>query len=699
MSTAIIVNAAPMAIALGTRDLSTRAVPREPEAIPTHLPKIWIYAKKGPSHPILVSGAERAQIYGVDSFDTNKKWANHATVLSNLVMAEGNAQMLQRIIPADAGPHSNFLLSLDILATDVDDYERNTDGSIKVDVNDDPVVIGQIPGFKAKWVVTHINSVNGMNVFGAATVAPGNQTSGATQSQRYPILQFRVSSQGLDGNNAGVRIWAPTTVSLGAVDKRILDRGMAYPFRMAVIRRPSSNNSPKIVENLFGEQYVDFALKPGFINPVTEGPMYIGNAEVFLDKYQNVKDVNYPPLIGDFDTVAVYKDNIKTILDLVVPVEQEYHSTNGVTFTDFVDTTEDQSYLFNLIGGTTSDNYKYHTFQLISGTDSVSLNEITNIYAAGGSDGTMNDTLFAAAVSDAVLEYNNPNSAVLDDAQNVESIIYDSGFPLQTKKDLLSFIAIRKDTFVALSTFEAGGPSMSASAENSTAITLRTFAQMYPESEYFNTGVMRCMIMGRDGKLRSSNWDERVPVLMEVGTKAARYMGGGNGVWRNGFDFDGAPGSVLEKVYDVNVVYTPAAARNRDWDAGLNWVQRFDRRSLFFPALKTVYGNDTSVLTGFLTAMAIVEVNKVCQRAWRQFSGVQKYTNAQLADRVNEFISDRLRGRFDGRFVFEPETYFTPADLARGFSWTTKVKIYAPNMKTVMTTFVEAYRIEDLATV
>ena len=239
---------------------------------------------------------------------------------------------------------------------------------------------------------------------------------------------------------------------------------------------------------------------------------------------------------------------------------------------------------------------------------------------------------------------------------------------------------------------------MTASQENSLAVSLRTYAQMYPESEYFGTGVCRALIMGRDGKLRSSNWDNRVPVTMEVASKAAAYMGASNGIWKNGFHFDGAPGSILTEIYDVNVTYTPPAARNRDWDAGLNWVQSYDRSSLFIPALKTVYGNDTSVLTGWLTVMAIVEINKVCMRAWRHFSGVQNLTNAQLADRVNRFIADRLRGRFDGRFVMEPQTVFTAADLARGYSWTTYVKIYAPNMKTVMTTYVEAYRREDLET-
>lgn len=702
MSTAIIVNAAPMGIPLGTRDLSTRQVPREPEAIPTHLPKVYIWAKKGPTTPTLVSGAERAQIYGADSFDLNKKWANHATVFSNKFTEKGNAQMIERIVPSDIGPYANFLLSLDLLPTDIDDYERNTDGSIKLDpVTEDPIVVGQIPGFKAKWVVTNISTVAGMNAFGQATIGVGDQVDVATSatSQRYPILQFRVSSQGADGNNAGIRLWAPTTKSNGIIDKRIIDRGHAYPLRLSVIRRPDANTSPKVVENLFGEQYVDISLKPGFLNPLTEGPMYIGNPESFLDKYQNVKDVNYPPLFGDFDTVAVYKDNIKTVIDLLYAAEYAYHTTNGLigVNSDFTGIA-DEEFLFNPISGTTSEGYRYHTYELVTGTGAVSLNEYTNMYAAGGSDGTMSDAAFATAVSARVKEYNNPNSHLLDDAVNVESIIYDSGFPIDTKKDLLSFIAIRKDTAVVLSTYEAGGISSTASQENSLAVSLRTYATMYPESEYFGTGVCRVLIMGRDGKLRSSNWDNRVPVAIEVASKSADYMGASNGEWKNGSNFDGAPGSIVTDVYDVNVTYTPAAARNRDWDAGLNWVQNYDRSSLFIPALKSVYGNDTSVLTGWLTVMAIVEVNKVVMRAWRFFSGVQNLTNAQLADRVNQFVADRLRGRFDGRFVFEPNTIFTAADLARGYSWTTYVKIYAPNMKTVMTTYVEAYRREDLAT-
>ncbi len=94
--------------------------------------------------------------------------------------------------------------------------------------------------------------------------------------------------------------------------------------------------------------------------------------------------------------------------------------------------------------------------------------------------------------------------------------------------------------------------------------------------------------------------------------------------------------------------------------------------------------------------MAIVELQKVGERARRQFSGTSSLTNAQLVERINEFVVNNTTGRFAGRFTVIPETYFTKADTARGYSWTMKIKIYAPNMKTVGTLSVESYRIEDL---
>ena len=72
-------------------------------------------------------------------------------------------------------------------------------------------------------------------------------------------------------------------------------------------------------------------------------------------------------------------------------------------------------------------------------------------------------------------------------------------------------------------------------------------------------------------------------------------------------------------------------------------------------------------------------------------------TNAQLEEQVNLFVANLVKDKFDGKFVIQPNATVTELDNLRGYSWTLPIKIYANNMKTVMTTYVEAYRMTDLA--
>ena len=208
---------------------------------------------------------------------------------------------------------------------------------------------------------------------------------------------------------------------------------------------------------------------------------------------------------------------------------------------------------------------------------------------------------------------------------------------------------------------------------------------------------MRGLVMGRSMRIRTSLWSHRVSPLYEVAVKAADYMGASNRVWKSGKAFDGAPGSILDYLTDVNVPYTPISVRNRDWDAGMNWVQSYDMKSNFFPALKTVYTDDTSVLNSFFTALGICEVVKVCERAWRYYTGNSKLSPAQRAQRIDEMITRQTQGIFDDRFIIEPETFYTEGDVLRGYSYSTRVKLYANNMVTVGTSFVQAYRMSDYA--
>ena len=700
---ALIVNAAPMVIEYGTQDLSTRKVPREPVAVPQHLPKFYLYTRKGPTTPQLVSGVERSNMYDPLSFDLRSKYANHATVFSNLVNAEGNAQMIQRVIPANAGPKANFTLWLDVLSDTVAVPLRNVDGSIKLLPNGQPD-LGEpshtVSGYRVKFVVTNETTVSDLDTkFGKQTVVPGTlTTSGGTPvvSNKYPILQFKNANIGEYGNLCGFKIWAPTELNSTGLPTKLLNEKRVYPYFASFVRKNDVNSSPSTVENIFGDQRVTIVFKPETIDPSSDSEVYIGDN--LLSNYQNLNDATYPLIFGDFEELAIYQDNIDLLLGLFHTTEKEFIGNlymgqyGGSDFT--ADATD--KYLFNFIGGTSSKGVPYFTYQFVDDANSVRLSEYSFVYAKGGSDGTMSDALFSGLVGDELVKYSDPNNVLQENAINVESVFYDSGFTIETKYKIAHFLSKRKDTFAHVSTYDVLEPVKTASEEHSRAIALRTRFQMYPESDYFGTPVMRASIWGYSAKLKNSQYTGRLPLSAEIAIKSSKYMGAGEGKWKSGFNFDGAPNSIINNMYDISIQWVPAGVRNRNWDIGLNWVQAYDRNSFFFPAYKTIYNDDTSVLNSYFTAMAICKLNKIANAAWREFSGVSGLTDAQLIQNVNNFVNNRVNGIFDNRYIVQPDAFISQLDNLRGYSWHLPIKIYSPSMKTVMTTYVQAYRISDL---
>ena len=721
MSNTNLVNGAPMTILLGTQDKSTRVPAITPEAIPTHLPKVYLYAAKGPTVPQLVVGNGRNQMYGDDTFDLRKAFATHQTALSNTLNEAANAQMIERVIPKDAGPKANFLLSLDVLRTSVQQYHRDQFGNYKLDQFgiEIPVVLDASTGeelpvgtplsagigktdtcYKAKWVISAIGSHTfgepDENLFGRASVTAGDQVEGLTQSQRYPILQFWANSYGSYFNNCGLRIWAPTENSAGGVNSGVLLRNKAYPFRMAAVRRASANLSPRVVDTESGEPYFDFVLKPNQINSATDARITL--KDIYLNKYQTTNDLRFAPKYGDLNGIYVYEQNIDLLVKQFYEAEKDALDRNNAWDTsDLTFGNSDEAYMMNFISARTSTGVPYYSLMIDSAAaDGAQLSESSNLMARCGSDGTMNDELFAELVSEAVAEYANPDSQLMNTAVNVESILYDTGFPVSTKYELCKFIAERKDTGVVLCPYVVNGRQLSASEENSLAVTLRTKLQNYPESDYFGTPVFRGLIMGRNGILRDSQYNGRLPLTIELAYKSALMMGASNGVWKEEYIFDKEPNNVIKMFDDVSIAFTPSKQRNKDWDAGLNYPLSHTRKTLYFPALKTVYEDETSVLNSFFVMMACIQIQKVGERVHRAFSGVTTLSDSQLVEKVNQKVEELTAGVFANMFKVVPAARISAADGQRGFSWTLPIKLYANNMKTVQLLSIEAYRSSDL---
>ena len=688
MASNTIVNAAPMVIAHGTQDLSKRVAPREPLAYPQHLPKFYLYTEKGPVEEQIVSSAELLNVYGSKTLDVRSPFYNHQTLFADIALQNANMISVKRIVPEDAGPEANLVLWMDVLETVVDLYERNSDGSYRVNtLTGDPIRIGTTNGFKVKWVLTHLDDLES---FGALTQTAGDQTdSTGAQSVRYPILQTKASSIGSHGNLAGIRLWAMNLNNSTSMPTKMMDTYKAYPYFMAVVRKPDAITSPAIQQTILGDQKIMVTMKEGTVDPLTEDATYIG--DIAVDSYQNIKDTRHPLKHGDFSAIKVYQKNIDELVAKFHASEVPFIDANY----DFGPETED-AHLFNFVTGTTSAAVPYHSFVFVTARDSVRLSEYENLMAKGGSDGTMTYEDHARLVEVQALRYLDESDELRNVAYHVESTVYDSGFPLSTKYALMSVLA-RPDMDFVGSTWQFGQDTLSMPAEMSSGTALRNRARTFAESEFFGTPTCRATLMTGSCRLRNHLWPHRVPKAIEVLIKSAKYMGAANGRWTDGQLFDMAPNNILEDTYDHSIPWVPASVRNRLWDVGLNWTSHYDRQSHQFQALKTVYDNDTSVLNSFFTMKAMCWTQKVIQAAHREYSGNMSLTGPQLVEKVNTFVAQRVKDAFNDKFVIIPRCEITDVDMLRGFSWTLPVDIYANPMRTVMTGYVRAYRMSDLA--
>jgi len=159
--------------------------------------------------------------------------------------------------------------------------------------------------------------------------------------------------------------------------------------------------------------------------------------------------------------------------------------------------------------------------------------------------------------------------------------------------------------------------------------------------------------------------------------------------------FDVYPNNRVSLMTDINVTYQASNVYNDSWDAGIMWVQHDDDKTTFFPAFRTVYPDDTSVLTSYITMICACYIERVCESTWRKLVGNGKLTDDEFIEESDRILSQELNGKFDNRFKIAVRTYYTSTDEILGYRWSTDVEFYANNMKTVGLYTIVSRRMSD----
>lgn len=694
-----IITAAPWVEALGTKDGSSRLRPITRVPVPSHLPLIMGYAQKGDTNMNLVLGNSAKKVYGDDIFDVRSPFATHQTVLANEINSVGNAFMFKRVIPEDAPPPANVRISIELVKTKVNPKERLTDGSYKLTQGGDTIAASQpVDGHIAKFVAEYITPGSEQESnFGKGVKKTGTlQGTSSEESTRYPLFDLEVSSQGSWGNLQGIRIWSDSVHGSTPVNESLVRHQKAYPYFFSFVEKEDENSTAKTVYADTGEQHVQLTLKENTFDKNTDSDYYFGTE--LLRRWAMPNAASHLKPTGPFGRLHVYQANIEEVHTKIVEAEKKLMETYPGMLHDFVNGETDH-YRLNLFGGFTTQGVPYISYQInkenVVGERVLRFTERSNIMASGGGDGTMSPEGFAKLVANEFKAFADQNSHYLNPILYPISVFYDTGFPMETKRQLGKFLAIRKDVALALVPSAFGEREPTPAEESSICVALRTIMQAYPESSFFATPVMRGMVFAHTGVLTSSRYRHRAPLVIEAARKFAKYMGASNGIWKSEYAPDRSPNNQVEMFTDLSSAYKPASVRNRDWKAGMIWVDPFDIDKFYWPALRTVYEDDTSILTSALTVFCICELVKIGYRVHAEFSGRSDLTNLQLKERKEARCNELIRGRFDERFDITPTVDFTKQDILRGYSDTLKFTIRGNNMKTVQTLWVEALRFEE----
>lgn len=668
MSSVSMASSLPRTEVLGFKDVSGRGQPLEIVNLPIFLPFCPLFTSWGPSDSAnLVSGDGFNTIYGADNFYAGSKFLSHQAAMLQKVLQTGAMALVRRMKPAGAKT-ATLRIWADVVADEIDQYERNVDGTFKR-VNGALVPTGdKLDGVRIRFIVDE----PGEAALRQASRQTGTMTNSAGQtSTMYPLIDIAARFFGEKGSNLGIRLVAPTTLSSTPADAELAEVTGAYPYRLSVVERVNKNTTGSILMNLNGEPFVEFTLKKGVVDPKTN--INYSYDKRILKAFEN----NDPEVFSGYGPMSVfhvYDAQVQALVDLIYANEKDYGLIEGEVTPE---------HLVNIFGATNINGVPYYTVKLEGpSAEGVLFSPESTHWFLGGADGDVSPENYDAMVAEELSTFGEGEIPYADRASYPMSAFIDTGFRLETKRLMANIMSVRPDAWVAASTQDVLEPLNTPEEDSSIGAMLRNALSLVPESEFYNTGACRAIVMKHAGTYLDSEYSGILPFTVDFAVKVAQYMGSER--MRPGYAPDNSANRIVTRFVDHNAKFRHVKPRNTDWQAGITSAEPFDHRGqVFFPGIQTVYHDNTSVLNSFFPMAICCHLNRVGELAWRMYTGDSRMTAAEYATAVDRFIESQIKDRYDGRADITPRSYYTAADTQRGYSWHTDIEGLFDGMKTV----------------
>lgn len=630
---------------INIQDLSAQTTP-DPTILPLHIPLFVVFAEKGPvGVPVLGGNNTLTGIFGSQMLNERSIYFYHPNVFLKRALPYQQVMMMRVVDPA-AG-----IATLVLLCTttpgQIIQYERTSTGALVYGTNGLPIpilnsgVVVTAAGYTLSFAVRALAAGETLSTIATTTAV----VTGGTATT-YPILAMS-TDVGAAGNNVGFRLFYSQGFDASAVTTM---GAMTYSLQPVTLNTQTNIAQP--IYDIYNDQTQTFAFMPGAYDSSTA--LYYDLPDVLRNNFNGL-----PPLPFKFHA---YSTNVQAIGNAILAVSTELGSINP--------------YLINFMSCLDQNGNPY-LHAIVDATAANLLNANVVDYMLGGSDGTLSKVMLENQTVEVMNGTIYPELG--DSFRYPFTHVYDSGYALATKQDLMAVWALRDDVKIDLATQDVALSANTAAMDQSTGSSLRTTALLTPESLLFGTQAIRASIYQQCGTLSDTQtYNTIVPATIDRMIKRCLYN---NADYVKG-EPKGRPNSEVSIFNTGSLNWTPTSEQQsqQSWNTGLNYMQFCDVNVIFYPDLLSVYPLDTSLLSSDVFVDYLIYLKHIIRQQWTIFSG-RTDPPASLYKAIANAIDQRASYAFSGKITTQTVVSQTAVDSALGYQTTvtTTVQGNMPN--------------------
>lgn len=664
----------------GTQDNSRRSIPADPITASMTTGLVGILAERGRGDITLTTTSANI-LYGNKTFDKDSAFYHHSTELLSELAGLGIPMFVKRFIPEGAAK-AMLRVSIELIATDLPNYERNSDGAIKQSV--DPVTgvatsvtNGTVQGTRA---IIHVGVSqfapenrqfargNIMNDFREGSLAVNGKFLGEItrvdgskehpKSRLYPIMDLEVDSEGEFGNNIGLVLEVPTLKQVNPANISNVIKNKAFPVRVSVVEREDRYTTPQVVPSLKSELQLDVFMKSRAVDYISG--KNISFARKLIENFNRKMTATETPIWGPFGDIHVYEKNLNEIqqllcegyaytdsdgIDIAIPGEGSYDD-DAFDFGRTVDHALSQPInfgLFNIFTGRDVNDVPYFSFDVRDSLmfGGVAVNSESVVYAQGGEDGLWSfaDGSPATLVNlkmldDAMRNFLNTFGRGKDQLKDILRYpitqVIDSGWSLDTKLAHSNILSARPDIHLEIGT-QAVAEKTNVSVDLGPIYKgYSTSAETALSSELLDGWNWQARLTGEQDEAiatRLRTFFGLTPESVFFGTPVMRVHVFGH----SGYDVNDTYERPLPGSFDRGLAMARFTGVT-GWDKANDFTENDNRKPMFLKDMSYSYRDEDVADSAWATGMNFLRSHDIVDNFWPAIQSIYPHQDSILAN-------------------------------------------------------------------